>query len=267
MSAVARSSLFLVLLLAVVLQVALFPLLRRRRRGAEPRPARRGRRRDRPWTPVRRGRSASRRASCSTSPRPPTTWPAAGRSPSWWSLPRRQGAADAVAARVGTLVPWPPLVRRHLDLRAERCVLATALPAGEMVQVIAIASLWDVVMAPLLLPVLMRLFRTRPRHSRVLNESTHGCRPDPSARIAQEPPAPDRGAGTRARVVPDPVRAALVHAGAHRGQLPGPGCGTVRARRRGSAAPRSDRRRHGSSAGRQPQQAGWSASTAPCCAR
>ncbi len=37
-----------------------------------------------------------------------------------------------------------------------------ALPAGEMVQVIAIALLWDVVMAPLLLPVLMRLFeRTR----------------------------------------------------------------------------------------------------------
>ena len=38
-----------------------------------------------------------------------------------------------------------------------------ALPAGEMMQVICIALLWDVVMAPLLLPVLMMLFeRTRP---------------------------------------------------------------------------------------------------------
>lgn len=37
-----------------------------------------------------------------------------------------------------------------------------ALPAGEMVQVIAIALLWDVVVAPLLLPGLMHLFeRTR----------------------------------------------------------------------------------------------------------
>ncbi len=38
-----------------------------------------------------------------------------------------------------------------------------ALPAGEMVQVIGIALLWDVVVAPLLLPGLMALFdRTRP---------------------------------------------------------------------------------------------------------
>ena len=38
-----------------------------------------------------------------------------------------------------------------------------ALPAGEMMQVILIALLWDVVVAPLLLPVLMGLFeRTRP---------------------------------------------------------------------------------------------------------
>jgi len=38
-----------------------------------------------------------------------------------------------------------------------------ALPAGEMMQVICIALLWDVVMAPLLLPGLMNLFeRTRP---------------------------------------------------------------------------------------------------------
>jgi rod shape-determining protein MreD len=38
-----------------------------------------------------------------------------------------------------------------------------ALPVGEMVQVIGIALLWDVVVAPLLLPGLMGLFeRTRP---------------------------------------------------------------------------------------------------------
>lgn len=38
-----------------------------------------------------------------------------------------------------------------------------ALPAGEMMQVIGIALLWDVVCAPLLLPGLMALFdRTRP---------------------------------------------------------------------------------------------------------
>lgn len=38
-----------------------------------------------------------------------------------------------------------------------------ALPAGEMMQVISIALLWDVVVAPLLLPGLMALFdRTRP---------------------------------------------------------------------------------------------------------
>jgi rod shape-determining protein MreD len=38
-----------------------------------------------------------------------------------------------------------------------------ALPAGEMMQVIGIALLWDVVVAPLLLPGLMNLFeRTRP---------------------------------------------------------------------------------------------------------
>jgi len=38
-----------------------------------------------------------------------------------------------------------------------------ALPAGEMVQVIAIALLWDVALAPLLLPGLMNLFeRARP---------------------------------------------------------------------------------------------------------
>ncbi|MEO7942814.1 MAG: rod shape-determining protein MreD [Marmoricola sp.] len=38
-----------------------------------------------------------------------------------------------------------------------------ALPAGEMLQVIGIALLWDVVVAPLLLPGLMALFeRTRP---------------------------------------------------------------------------------------------------------
>lgn len=37
-----------------------------------------------------------------------------------------------------------------------------ALPAGEMMQVIGIALLWDIVCAPLLLPVLMALFeRTR----------------------------------------------------------------------------------------------------------
>jgi rod shape-determining protein MreD len=38
-----------------------------------------------------------------------------------------------------------------------------ALPTGEMMQVISIALLWDVVITPLLLPVLMVLFeRTRP---------------------------------------------------------------------------------------------------------
>ena len=38
-----------------------------------------------------------------------------------------------------------------------------ALPAGEMMQVIGIALLWDIVVAPLLLPGLMALFeRTRP---------------------------------------------------------------------------------------------------------
>src|SRR3954465_10171101 len=38
-----------------------------------------------------------------------------------------------------------------------------ALPAGEMMQVICIALLWDVVVTPLLLPPLMMLFeRTRP---------------------------------------------------------------------------------------------------------
>ena len=38
-----------------------------------------------------------------------------------------------------------------------------ALPAGEMMQVICIALLWDVVMTPLLLPGMMLLFeRTRP---------------------------------------------------------------------------------------------------------
>lgn len=38
-----------------------------------------------------------------------------------------------------------------------------ALPAGEMMQVIGVALLWDVVMTPLLLPGLMTLFeRTRP---------------------------------------------------------------------------------------------------------
>ncbi len=38
-----------------------------------------------------------------------------------------------------------------------------ALPPGEIVQVIAIALLWDVVVAPLVLPVLLSLFdRTRP---------------------------------------------------------------------------------------------------------
>jgi rod shape-determining protein MreD len=38
-----------------------------------------------------------------------------------------------------------------------------ALPAGEMMQVICIALLWDVVVAPLLLPGMMALFeRTRP---------------------------------------------------------------------------------------------------------
>ncbi len=38
-----------------------------------------------------------------------------------------------------------------------------ALPAGEMMQVISIALLWDVALAPLLLPGLMNLFeRTRP---------------------------------------------------------------------------------------------------------
>jgi hypothetical protein len=38
-----------------------------------------------------------------------------------------------------------------------------ALPPGEMLQVIGIALLWDIVVAPLLLPGLMNLFeRTRP---------------------------------------------------------------------------------------------------------
>ena len=38
-----------------------------------------------------------------------------------------------------------------------------AVPAGQMLQVIGIATLWDVVVAPLLLPPLMLLFeRTRP---------------------------------------------------------------------------------------------------------
>jgi rod shape-determining protein MreD len=38
-----------------------------------------------------------------------------------------------------------------------------ALPAGEMMQVVGIALLWDIVVAPLMLPGLMNLFeRTRP---------------------------------------------------------------------------------------------------------
>ena len=38
-----------------------------------------------------------------------------------------------------------------------------ALPAAEMLQVVGIAVLWDVVVAPFLLPALMGLFeRTRP---------------------------------------------------------------------------------------------------------
>ena len=107
-----------------------------------------------------------RRACCSTSRRRPTTSPAAGPSPSCWSRSSPAGCATTPAAARSPGWPpsrcapsWPP--------RSSRSAVSVlgdhALPAGEMIQVIGIALLWDVVVAPLVLPVLMSLFeRTRP---------------------------------------------------------------------------------------------------------
>ena len=89
-----------------------------------------------------------------------------------------------------------------------------ALPAGEMMQVIAIALLWDVAVAPLLLPGLMTLFeRTRPAELAYSTMAAVLIRPE---RLGEEPAAAVRRTGPGAVAVPDAVRTALVHAGGHR---------------------------------------------------
>ena len=106
-----------------------------------------------------------------------------------------------------------------------------ALPAGEMMQVIAIALLWDVAVAPLLLPGLMTLFdaahghlaawsrrcsrRLRGRRSRRTGRAAVAAA-HPAQRLREEPAAPVRRTGPGAVAVPDAVRTALVHAGGHR---------------------------------------------------
>ena len=95
-----------------------------------------------------------------------------------------------------------------------------ALPAGEMMQVIAIALLWDVAVAPLLLPGLMNLFeRTRPAELASLDD---GRCPHPAQRLGEEPTAAVRRAGAGAVAVLHPVRTALVHAGRRPGTATAP---------------------------------------------
>ena len=67
--------------------------------------------------------------------------------------------------------------------------------------------------------------------------------------------------------VRDAVRAALVHPGARRRGLPGPGRRAVGPRARRAAGPRPDRRRHGPPAGRQPHVVGGQPRPHACCTR
>ena len=56
------------------------------------------------------------------------------------------------------------LVRRDLDLRADRDAAARPGPGREALKVIPVAVLYDVLVTPFVLPVAMRLFRRMQPH-------------------------------------------------------------------------------------------------------
>ena len=154
-----------VVVAAVTAQVAVFSLFSRQRRGAQPGPDRGRRRLDRAGPAVRRRRRLLRRPAASTSRRRPTTSPAGGRSRSSSSAilagrvrgdARRNPLAGLATVAVCSFVGTSLFALSGLILDDH------ALPVGQMVEVIGISVLWDVVMAPLLLPVLLLVFeRTR----------------------------------------------------------------------------------------------------------
>ena len=104
--------------------------------------------------------------ACSSTSRPrPTTWLGGGRWRSCSSAilagrvrddARRSPIAGLATVAICSFVATSVFALSGVILGDH------ALPAGEMIQVIAIALLWDVAVAPLLLPGLMTLFeRTR----------------------------------------------------------------------------------------------------------
>ena len=128
-----------------------------------------------------------------------------------------------------------------------------ALPAGEMIQVIGIALLWDVVVAPLLLPGADGALRADPTGRTGLLMAAVLIRPNASEKSR-----------LRLFVVQALVLALFMTLFARLWymqvatgrRLPRPGRVAVGARRRGAAGPRAHRRRHGAPAGRQPHQLG-----------
>ena len=106
---------------------------------------------------------------------------------------------------------------------------------------------WDVLLTPFVLPLLMGLFRP-PR-------SPVGDRREPGPTPAQ-PAAPGRDPGAGLLAVRHPLRPALLPPGRRRRGLPGPGRRPVGARDRRPAAARPDRRRPGPPAGGQPHLLG-----------
>ena len=154
---VVRAALFTVLLLAaVVLQVALLLLLLVRRRGAQPGAARRGGRRADPRPGVRRRARLRRRAGHRPRPagrprRRPLGAGARGRR-----LPRRPGPPGR--RPLGPRRRWPPSPPRSFVGTSVFALSGLLLrepvgPAGEALRVIPTALLYDLLLAPFVLPL------------------------------------------------------------------------------------------------------------------
>ena len=147
---------------------------------------------------------------------------------------------DAGTSAVGAVVDRRRLlVRRHLDLRAQRDAAARPGDPGRRARsrVIPVAVVYDVLLTPFVLPLLMRLFRRLQPHRRSRTDGA-GSTPPGEHAARRAPPGPAaavRGAGAGALAVRDALRAALVHAGARRRGLPGPGRRAVGARARRAA--------------------------------
>ena len=167
--------------LALVLQVTLFPHLAPDGSGAVWSPTSACSSWSRPaWSagPSRPPCSASWPACCSTSHLPPTTWPAAGRSRWSWSATSRggcvpnPGSGDASsrpsATAVVATVAASSFVGTSVYAISGLLLQDPVVSVGDLLPVILAGVVWDVLLTPLVMPGLMRLFTAlEPRPVRV----------------------------------------------------------------------------------------------------